>query len=360
MSLVLNAKTWLMSAAVSAPVLLCGLCLPQSALALPPPPPGCSLPALTTFHVDPRAHVPLIDGEINGRKVQLVVGVSSRTAVYRSAAKALDILEEDGHERVSNSPALVETGHGWIHDLELDDMPRTVLSTYDVHENFGVAVEGNGVDGNGVGGMSAPAMVLGAAFWSRADDDFDLRANSISLVRPVGCAREDTLPFNGGAYSQTRLLTPASSLIDDVVTVFVDGVPLRAEIDTGSNITILTRQGAAKLSHDWPLPNAQPQGQFTAGQGEISWAKARFKTFSIGEETIQNPTIVVADIYGRDHEETVRLMNGTTAHLMPFTPISAKVADMILGADFFRAHHVLISNSRRMVYFVYNDAPFLN
>lgn len=323
--------------------------------AAPPPSAACSLSSLATFHVDPRAYIPLIDGEINGRKVQFIVAVSSGSAVFRSAAQALDIVEMDGHERTQVTPTFTEVGYGWVHDLELDDMPRKVLSQYDVHEDFRVAVTDRG---GGWDGTFNPAAVLGARFWALADDDIDLRAGAIRLVHPTGCNSGDALPFNGGAYSQTALLTPGTTAIEDIVTVVIDGVPMRAEIDTGASATLMTRQGALKLGRGWPLPNAEPQGQLaTGGQGQILWAKARFKTFTIGEETIQNPRIAVADLYGRTQDAKVRRQNGTYVWLRPFEPIAAKVPDIILGADFFHAHHVLISNGRRRVYFVYNGAP---
>ena len=315
----------------------------------PSPPAGCRLPILATFRVDPGSYTPLINGQINGHKVQLAVEVSSGDAVFRSAAKALDVLEVDAHQGTIASPAFTEVGYGWVHDLELDDMPRQVLSHYDVHENFGVTVR----DG-GAAGPAMPAGVLGAQFWDLADEDFDLRANTISLVRPAGCGGGDTLPFNGGQYSQARLLNPYRHRVE----VMVDGVPLSAQIDTSAGATILTRQGALKLGHGWPLPGAEPQGKLlTAGQSNIAWAKARFRTFSIGEETIQNPRLVVADLYGRTEQTTVRRLNGTNAWLQPFQPIDALVPDMILGVDFFHAHRVLISNSRHRLYFVYNGAP---
>jgi hypothetical protein len=323
--------------------------------AFPSPAAGCSLPALATFHLDPRSYVPLIDGEINGRKVQFIAGVSSATAIFLPAAKALDVEEMPGGQRFILAPGeAMAVGYGWVRDLELNDMPRKVLSSYDVHQDFRILL----MDG-GLGSTSSPAAVLGAQFWSLADDDLDLNANSITLVRPTGCAPADRLLFNGGAYSQTRLLSGPTTALQDRVAVMVDGVPLEALIDTGAGASILTRQGASKLGHGWPLADAQPQGQlFTGGKrGEIAWSKARFKTFSIGDETIQNPRIAVADLYDLAHEQKDVWKYGDRPHPAAPPMPGVLIPDMILGADFFRAHHVLISNSRRMVYFVYNGAP---
>jgi hypothetical protein len=135
-------------------------------------------------------------------------------------------------------------------------------------------------------------------------------------------------------------------------------VPLEALIDTSAGATIMTRQGASKLSQSWPLPGAEPQGPlFTGGRGQIPWAKARFKTFSIGEETIQNPRIVVADLYNLPQKTEYLWKYSSVAHPGGVAMPNRNTPDMILGADFFHAHHVLISNSRRMMYFVYNGGP---
>ena len=318
-----------------------------------PPAVGCSLPALATFHLDPRSTTPLISGTINDRKVQFIAGLSSETAVFRPAAKTLGVNEYlPRQERNIHRPRwLPQLGDGWVRDLELDDMPRTVLSRYDVHEDFHIWVTDAGS-----GWASNPSAILGSQFWTLADDDFDLGSDSISLVRPTGCARSDTLPFNAGAYSQTPLLVGVRG-VERRVAVRVDDVPMLAVLDSGTSTSILTAQGAMKLGRGWPLPNAERQGQlFTGGQGKMSWAAARFKTFSIGQETIQNPRIVVADIYDLAQRTQAWLKYPVPHPSAPPTP-NVHTPDMILGADFFRAHHVLISNSRGMVYFVYNGAP---
>ncbi len=317
-----------------------------------PPPASCRLATLATFQPDPRSYVPLIGGQINGRKLQFMAALSSPTAVFRSDAKPLDVLVPAGREDIVYTPggAIRITG-GWIHDLELDGMSRKALDHYDVHQDFRVQVRD-------ADAPSRAAAVLGAQFWSLADDDFDLASDSISLVRPAGCASRDTLPFNGGAFSQTRLLVPPTSAIDYRVTVMVDGVPLEAEIDTGAGTTIMTRQGAYKLDHRWPLPSAEPAGSLsTTGPVKVLVAKARFKTFGIGEETISHPRIMVADLYNCSQEIKERWMHNDLPHPGVSCRPNIYIPDMILGADFFHAHHVLISNSRRMVYFVYNGAP---
>ena len=317
---------------------------------------NCRLTTVATFRTNPRSYLPLLGGEINGHKVQLVAAVSSRTAVFRSAAKDIDVLVSAGRQNVVQTPGgPTELTPGWIRDLELDDMPREALSHYDVHEDFNVLVEDGGVPLN-------PSALLGARFWSLSDNDFDLASGSISLVRPVGCGHGETLPFNGGAYSQTPLLTPGDRSIEDIVTVVVDGVALRALIDTSASTTIMSRQGAYKLNHQWPPTGAEPQGEMAVKQpGNLPWWKARFKSFSLGEETIQNPRIAVADLYSCAQDTSVRWMDNSS-HWRPdaYCRRLVNIPDMILGADFFHAHHVLISNSRRMLYFAYNGASMFH
>ena len=40
-----------------------------------------------------------------------------------------------------------------------------------------------------------------------------------------------------------------------------------------------------------------------------------------------------------------------------FGGLDLENADMLLGADFFLSHHVLVSNSQQKIYFTYNGGP---
>lgn len=83
------------------------------------------------------------------------------------------------------------------------------------------------------------------------------------------------------------------------------------------------------------------------GKSSIPTAIVTFKDFAFDEEKISSPTIPVADLFAKD--KVIPL--GTYA---PEDPL--RFPDMILGADFFLAHRVLISKSQHKVYITYNGA----
>ena len=87
-------------------------------------------------------------------------------------------------------------------------------------------------------------------------------------------------------------------------------------------------------------------GGCTTGLGRKrvdSWI-APFESFAIGNEIIRNPRIRFADLW----QHTTYTETGSR--------LPARFAgqpDMLLGADFLRAHRVLVARSQRKMYFTY-------
>jgi hypothetical protein len=74
-----------------------------------------------------------------------------------------------------------------------------------------------------------------------------------------------------------------------------------------------------------------------------SWI-ATFESLAIGNEVIRNPKILIADLWrNTTYTDTGSRLPNQYAGLPP----------MLLGADFLRAHRVLVSRSQRKVYFTY-------
>ncbi|ACJ01238.1 hypothetical protein [Rhodospirillum centenum] len=72
---------------------------------------------------------------------------------------------------------------------------------------------------------------------------------------------------------------------------------------------------------------------------------ATFETLQIGDETIRNPKLCIVP------------MHRYSRYQPRFSRLNVQVEDlpqMLIGADWFLAHRVLISNSQRRVYFTYN------
>jgi hypothetical protein len=116
------------------------------------------------------------------------------------------------------------------------------------------------------------------------------------------------------------------------VTVELNGVKMRAILDTGAGVTTVTRHAAEQAGVRVDAPGVRKIGQ-SGGVGDVkvdNWV-ADFKTFRIGDETVNNPRMVIGDD----------------------PPSGVGEIDVILGDDFLRAHRVLFAMSQSRVYLSY-------
>jgi len=128
-------------------------------------------------------------------------------------------------------------------------------------------------------------------------------------------------------------------------TVAINGKPVRTQLDSGASASVLSKADAARLGVTPESPGVVAGG-CVAGWGERvvdSWI-ATFESFAIGNERIRNPKIYFADMwkYTTYTETGSRLPNRF-----------AGLPDMVLGADFLRAHRVLVARSQRKMYFTH-------
>ena len=295
---------------------------------------ACKLPQLAEIQLEMAGASPRIEGEINGQKVTLLADTgASSSALFRPFVSRLGL-----HELQLRGITYYGTGGssaaGYVNIASIKlggfsgrGMPMLVL-------------------GEGAHLADGPAGAVGADFWGKADDEFDLAHKVVRMLKPEGCSG-DELVYWGGGYSVANLQIPSTTQNEFVVTVMLDGVPLRAQLDTGASTSVVTRQGATKLRLEWPKPE-KGDGDFVGlGKATVPQTRVQFKEFAFDQEKIKNPKIYVADIFGQDREVQLGSRALQDVALFP---------DMILGADFFLAHRVLISNSQRKVYISYNGA----
>ena len=80
----------------------------------------------------------------------------------------------------------------------------------------------------------------------------------------------------------------------------------------------------------------KPAGVVTGlGRGVLRTWIAPVKSFKIGDEEIHNTHLRIAET-------------------------SDIGADMVIGADFFRSHHLYVANSQHKLYFTYNGGAVFN
>ncbi len=192
-------------------------------------------------------------------------------------------------------------------------------------------------------------VLLGEDFFRHFDVEFDLAANSVRLYRSEHCASTLLAYWAGTDVGLVEFEAADDDHPEIVLTVEVDGRPIRALLDSGASGSILDKAEAARLGVTPNTPGvvaAQARGGI--GNNSINSWVGSFKTFTIGNETIRDTRIVFADVFkGASFRST-----GSN--------IPIKVEDlpsMLLGYDFLRSHRVLVAHSQRKVYFTYNGGP---
>jgi tetratricopeptide (TPR) repeat protein len=115
--------------------------------------------------------------------------------------------------------------------------------------------------------------------------------------------------------------------------VYVNGVRLTAIFDTGAPGSSMTRSGAARAGIK-PTDAGVTFAGYSHGIGKNSvknWTTV-VKSFKIDQEEIRNTKMRFGDYELQD-------------------------ADMLVGMDFFLAHHIFVSNSQHKMYLTYNGGP---
>jgi predicted aspartyl protease len=176
------------------------------------------------------------------------------------------------------------------------------------------------------------AGLLGADALGTFDLDLDLphRRLGIWSVRlgSVACAPPPAWAATPGGWDTIPLQRHGQRF---TLTVQLDGQPLTALLDTGARSRILSVAAARRLGVGPDVIGADPGG-ITAGVDlhETDYHWHRFRSLRIGSETEAQPVLTVAPL--------------------------AEHVDLLLGADWFAAHEVWLSNATNEM-FVRRPAP---
>ena len=176
--------------------------------------------------------------------------------------------------------------------------------------------------------------IIGSDFLLDMDVELALADKQIRFFSPKNCDTTFLGYWNPAAVEVPMLF--ASHHRWPMVDVLVNGIKLRALIDTGATISGISVDGARRAGVSTDSAGVIA-GQDASGIGQrtVKMYRAPFKTFAIGEETIQNAVLQIFD-----HK--------------------AAEFDVVLGTDFLRAHRILFATSQMKIYLSYIDgtAPF--
>ncbi|MBS0581108.1 MAG: aspartyl protease family protein [Proteobacteria bacterium] len=191
------------------------------------------------------------------------------------------------------------------------------------------------VVGNDSGGAVG---LLGQNILSMRDTEYDLANGVIRIMREKECRGQGLAYWSRSAPASEidieRISPPQMHILGDV---YVNGVKVRAMFDTGSASSVLSL-AAAKRAGITPTTEGVKAAGTGVGLGSHYVQKwiAPIPSFKIGDEEIRDTHMYIADI-------------GTE-----------RISEMLLGADFFLAHHLYVSRDRGKLYFTYNGGQVFN
>jgi predicted aspartyl protease len=263
---------------------------------------------------------PTVDGTINGKPAVMLFDTGAHGTK----------LVKDGAEKL-NIPFRQTGGHS----QGIGGASVTYIAKVD---DFAVGGAHSGkIQMNVLGNMGRHPpfdAILGADIALQMDLEISLAEHQVKFYRATGC--DDTylaywsadameIPFGG---TETGHRNPR-------MIVEVNGTRMEAMIDTGATGTTMTRAAAERAGIRVGTPDVAKIGTATGiGEARIDVWQARVDNFTIGSETIKNAHLGIRD----------NAPQGTTVG----SP------DILLGADFLRAHRVLIAMSQHRFYVSYN------
>ncbi len=277
----------------------------------------------------------IVDGTINGQPVDVMLGTGSqRTVLLRSAAERLHL-----YRQWAGYPML---GIGGESRLEASTVSDMAVGRFESRGwRFLIPIDqdlGDGFD-----------VVLGDDFFRAFDVEFDLAHNVVRLFQPQDCDGV-SLAYWSPAGATEAAIEPVFHLRPQIIFAgLLNGQPLRALLDSGTTVSVLTTRDALAAGVTTQSPGVVTSGAITGfGENGVDSWTSTFASFAVGDETITKPRIRFADIYAN---ATYKLTGSRVPHKFD------SQQPMLLGVDFLRAHRVLVSHSQRKVYLTYIGGP---
>lgn len=295
----------------------------------------CQMATNAELDVRFSANKPLVRAEINGTPVWLLVDTGAyASSLFVGAAERLGLKPYDtGAEAV---------GIGGRVKVMRADLDVLKLQKAEV-KHFGMNIAG----GANMDAANGAVGLLGRDFLGLADVEFDLANGKIRLFTPKDCGRQ-SLAYWTKEPAFVDMHRGGSRGAPFLFPLKLNGYYVEATLDSGAGLTVVSPSVAA---HAGVRPD-----QFSAGVGHsrgigahlMESRTATFDSVDLGDEKIPNAQLQVTQLSLEPDEAGAGSRIGA---------VGGGGAQMLLGADFLRAHRVLISGSQDRIYFTYNGGP---
>jgi hypothetical protein len=191
-----------------------------------------------------------------------------------------------------------------------------------------------------IGGHNAGDAVgyLGQDVLQIGDVDYDFAHGAVRFIKPHDCENSGLAYWaTNGDYSVIPISIPPSRGLpiarEPLGVAYVNGSAMRMAFDTSDARSYMSLEAAARVGLKPGGPGVVPGGIIygIAPDGIQTWI-GPVASFKIGDEEVRNTKVR----FGESRRTQI---------------------DMLLGADFFMTHRVLVSKSQHKVYFSYLGGP---
>lgn len=281
-------------------------------------PQDCKLVRTQEWTVRLERNLPVIDGQINGQKIAILIDSGSeRSFITRSAATRLTLTRYDASAKGMYAIPRDRP----VEAVRIEELRIGPATRRDWNVLLAASQDFEG----------EIALVLGEDFLSATDVEFDLPNRAVRLFEPRDCQGVSLAYWAKGGAGEAALEGSDRPMF----TVAVNGRPLRAALDTGTTVSALTTPDAARFGMTPQSPGVAAAGcSIGIGRKPVDYWSASFESFAIGNETIRNPVLRFGEI------------------LKSAAPL-ADLPQMVLGMDFLRTHRVYVARSQKKLYFTY-------
>jgi tetratricopeptide (TPR) repeat protein len=268
---------------------------------------------------------PIVHAAINGTDEPFLADSGAFYSLLTPAAAA------ELHLRVEPAP-LYLTGVGGAARVGMTTVKKFTTFKVDVHDvDFLVGL--NKLRDEAVG-------VLGQNVFRIGDVEYDLANGMIRILKTLGDCKKASLAYwanaKGLPYSEVDIDFATRTHPHTIGSAYVNGSRIRVAFDTGAAASYLYLSAAKRAGVTPDSPGVKPGGSsWGIGSGRVRTWVAPFASFKIGDEEIRNTHLRIAD----------EALAGT---------------DMLIGADFFLSHRILVASSQLKLYFTYNGGPVFN
>ena len=294
-------------------------------------PSKCTLARVAEWPVRPGTGYAVVDGTINGQKIGVMLDTGAGTTMFsRPEAERLGLVRRD----LRGARVVAIGGETHAEMVVVDEFAIGAL----VRKNLGLLVAGEQPLRDDV------AVILGEDFFRHLDIEFDLAHDMIRLFQAHDCDNSSLAYWTQGGAAEVGLEIDSTGAPQIDLGVEVNGRRFLAQLDSGAYRSVLAQSAAESVGVTPTSAGVVTAGCFHGGGEKVieTWI-GPFESFRIGPENIRDPKLYFADMWRYStYTETGSRVRRSGAH-----------ADMLLGADFLRAHRLLIAHSQRKMYFEY-------